>query len=109
MAISPHFSLPFRFLSGSSSTGSGIAAAEQDSFADIANCVECICRTPQGSRIDNLDFGFPNVELTSQPVLSQDLIDSVIQQEPRAVLLFYEDPDALDVMIDRITVEIRGS
>jgi len=52
-AISPHFDLPFRFLKSG-----GAVVSEQDSFDDVANCVEAICRTPQGFRVDNPDFDY---------------------------------------------------
>jgi len=96
----PHFGLPFDLTSGATTN-------EQDTLDDIAACVEAICRTPQGSRLDNLDFGFPNVELSSQPIVTEDLIDIVSEQEPRAVLLFEEQPDLLDYYIDRITITVQ--
>ena len=101
--LSPHFDIPFRFF-----TNGGAAVVEQDSFEDIANCVEVICRTPYGFRLDNPDFGFPSVELLSQPVLAEDVIETVQNQEPRASLLLTEAPDVLDYLIDRITVEISA-
>ena len=102
--LNPHFDLPFRFL-----TNNGAAVEEQDSYEDIANCVEAICRCPYGFRVDNANFGFPNVELLNQPVVSEDVIETVSDQEPRATLLFSEQPDTVDVLIDRITVEVRAA
>jgi len=86
----------------------GVAQTEQDSFEDIANCVEAICRTPYGFRLDNPDFGFPSIELLSQPVLSEDVIETVQNQEPRASILMTEAPGLLDQLIDNITVEISA-
>lgn len=97
----PHFDLPFRFMHRG-----GAASVEQDSFEDITNCVECIVRTPYGFRVDAPEFGFPNLELFEQPVLSSDVIDLVDSQEPRASLILSENPDKLDSLIDRITVEV---
>jgi|SRR5215472_7277139 len=102
LPVNPHFDLPFKL------TLNGANTVEQDTYEDVANCVECICRTPQGFRIDNFEFGFPNLELLSQPILTEDVEETVSEQEPRAVLLFTEQPDLVDVLIDRITVEITG-
>ena len=99
--ISPHFDLPFRFL-----VSGGVAQSEQDSFDDVCNCVEAICRTPLGFRVDNLDFGFANLEMLTQPILSTDVMENVGAQETRAAFVFTEQPDQLDILIDRITVEI---
>lgn len=97
----PHFDIPFRF------TSSGSAAmAEQNTFEDIANCVEVIVRTPFGFRDDAPDFGFPDLTLLEQPIVTRDLVELVQSQEPRATVLISERPDLLDVLIDRVTVEV---
>jgi phage baseplate assembly protein W len=85
----------------------GVAVVEQDTYDDVANCVEVICRTPFGFRLDNPDFGFPSLELTNQPILSDEVEQVVQNQEPRATLLMSEQPDLVDTMIDRITVSIQ--
>ena len=100
----PHFDIPFRFV-----PKNGAAVVEQDTFNDVANCVEVICRTPFGFRLDNPDFGFPNLELMKQPILNDEVIQTVQNQEPRATLLMSEQPDLIDAMIDRITVSIRSA
>src|SRR5215831_3748801 len=101
MAVdSPHFDLPFRLLS------TGAAVAEQDTYDDVANCVECIVRTPYGFRDDAPEFGFPSVELLQQPVITSEIREVVDVQEPRAVIVITERPDFYDQLIDRITVEV---
>ena len=82
------------------------AVVEQSSFEDIANCVETIVRTPLGFRDDAPQFGFPSLELLEQPVVTQEVIELVQAQEPRATVLITEVPDVLDQLIDRLTVEV---
>lgn len=96
----PHFDLPFRF---KGSTGNAVVV-EQDSFDDVANCVEAICRTPYGFREDSPTFGFPQVELTNQPVISADVESIVAAQEPRASLMFSEVPGSVDVFTALVTI-----
>lgn len=98
--LAPHFDLPFRL------HAKGAVCCEQDTFEDVANCVEAIVRTPIGFRQDNLTFGFPHLELLTQPVLSQVYTDIVSSQEPRAEIAMREHPDKYDIFIDRIVVEI---
>lgn len=96
----PHFDLPFVLYSG------GAPVVEQDTFEEVANCVEAICRTPYGFRDDAPDFGFPDLELRTQPLISQEVQDVVNQQETRADIVISEQPDFYDVLIDKITVEV---
>jgi hypothetical protein len=101
--INPHFDLPFRFTGG---TPGGVPVQEQGTFEDVANCVEMIVRTPLGFRDDAPDFGFPELELLEQPILTKDVLELVQAQEPRAAVFISEMPDKLDVLIDRLTVEV---
>src|SRR5215472_1043587 len=84
----------------------GATTNEQDSFEDISDCVEAIIRTPLGFRSDVLTFGFPQVELTTQPVLNAAIAELVAEQETRAQIVLSEKPDAFDPLIDRIRVEV---
>lgn len=107
MAQTPHFDLPFRLGGGSGDAVHSAAVVEQDSFEDIANCVEVIVRCPFGFREDNILFGFPELALVTQPVLSEVIRDVVAGQELRAEIFMTEHPDRFDALVDRITVEIR--
>lgn len=98
----PHFDIPFRF------GAKGAVTVEQDSFEDIANCVEVIVRTPVGFRDDNPSFGFPQTEFSQQPIITSDVVEIVASQEPRAVVVMSDKPDALDELIDRILIDVRG-
>lgn len=99
----PHFDIPFRFgIDGST------ILVEQSSFEDIANCVEVIVRTPLGTRSDNPGFGFPAVEFAQQPIITADVVGIVSAQEPRADLIMNDKPDALDELIDKVLIDVRG-
>lgn len=99
---SPHFDLPFRF------GLNGVAVVEQDTYPDVANCVEAIIRTPLGFRNDAPNFGFPSLELMQQPIITSDVVQMVAGQEPRASNVITERPDILDELVDRVLVEVRG-
>lgn len=81
---------------------------EQDTYEDVSNCVEAIVRTPIGYRSEVPEFGFPNAEFELQPILSDDVVELVTSQEPRAVVIMEESPDLLDELIDHITISIEG-
>jgi phage baseplate assembly protein W len=102
VATNPHFDLPFRFLNNA-----GAAVAEQDTYADIANCVEAILRTPHGFRIDAADFGVPELAFQTQPLLRGDIESVIVDQEPRSQMFFREQPDLADQLIDRIIVTVQ--
>jgi len=96
----PHFDIPFRLYA------TGAPVVEQDTFEDVANCVEVICRTPYGFRDDAPDFGFPDLELRTQPLVTAEVQEVIDAQEQRANIVLTEQPDFYDVLIDRITVEV---
>lgn len=100
------------FITSRPGSGRGAAVAEQDTFEDIANCVECIVRTPYGFRNDSPEFGFPQTEFSVQPIVTEDVVEIVQAQEPRAFVLINERPDAFDTLVDTIIVDvsdIRGA
>jgi phage baseplate assembly protein W len=100
MADTPHFDLPFRF------AGKHVATVEQDSLADVANCVEAILLCPVGFRPEAPSFGSPDFTLRKQPI-GRDLIQStIVSQEPRAQIAVEEAPDLLDNLIDRVSVDL---
>src|SRR5215471_5264116 len=97
-----------RYLSGIKGLyRSGAAIQEQDTFDDIANCVECVVRTPYGFRQDNLAFGMPEFELLTQPVMSDVINDVVSQQEPRAEILMSENRSLWDQFITNVVLSMK--
>lgn len=101
-ASAPHFDLPFRL------TPSGAVLVEQDTYEDVANCVEAIVRTPQGWRDEMPDFGIPSYEFDEQPILKHSELQNIIHaQESRATVDVSEMVDPGDNLIDHISVSVR--
>jgi len=100
--LNPHFDLPFRI------AAHAVATVEQDSSEDIANCVECIIRTPNGFREDSPDFGLNDVVFSPIPMDTDALVAQIKAQEPRATVVIKEQPSLIDTLVDTLTVEVRG-
>lgn len=98
--LNPHFDLPFRF------SPTSAVCVEQDSFNDVANCVEVIVSTPQGFRDDSPDFGLPELEFANQPLHIDEISAIINAQEPRAEILTRERTDLLDPLIAHLTIEV---
>jgi hypothetical protein len=101
MPVNPHFSFPFVMTAG------GASVTEQDTDAELLDCVEVILSVPLGFREDLPDFGL------SDPVFgvgmdTQDIIDTVTRWEPRADVLVSARPDALDSLIQHVLVNVRS-
>lgn len=96
----PHFDFPFRFVSGHA------AVADQDSTEDVTNCVEAIMLTPVGSRIEMPDFGIPDPTFQLQPLDFSTIIEAVLENEPRASVVFDQSPDKFDRLIARVTESV---
>ena len=104
MADTPHFAIPFRW---DARTGHA-AEVEQDSIDDIAACVEAVLRTRRGERDDSPAFGSPELVFRPVPVAFGDLVEAVLQWEPRADLLVEEAPDVLDRTLTRLRITVMG-
>lgn len=96
----PHFDLPFRL------SGKSFATTEQDSYADVANCVEAIVRCPAGFRDDSPDFGFEDTTFELVPLNLEDLTTQIVTQEPRATVALTENPDLVDTLVDHLRIEV---
>lgn len=97
MAELPHFSLPFRL------EGSSIAVTEQDSAAEVADCVELTLRTVEGERRTLPAFGRSDIVFTTDRDLAQATIEQAIDDaEPRARAYVERDDDAADEGILRL-------
>lgn len=95
-----HFDLPFRL------AGTSFAVVEQDTPADVANCVEAIIRTPNGFRDDSPDFGMDDLVFTNLPINIDRLTTQITQQEPRAQIFIREQPNRYDALIENLIVEV---
>lgn len=83
MARIPQFAVPFRI------DGTSFAVVEQDTPAEIEQCVETLLRTPEGSRIDEPTYGRPDgtfaqlgANASAEPYLA-----AIDEWEPRAVVV----------------------
>lgn len=95
----PHFDLPFRM------SGTSFATVEQDSSADVANCVEAIIRTPNGFRDDTPDFGMDDNTFATLPLNLEKLTAQIENQEPRAAIALTQNPNLIDSLITRLVVD----
>lgn len=101
----PHFALPFRFVPRGAG---GVAAAvtEQDSLAEIGDCVELAVRFEQGDRRTLPGYGRPRaLAFTTDPDLARAQIHQAIDDaEPRVRALLTQsifdtdDPGLLRIL-----------
>lgn len=97
----PHFDLPFRL------SGTSFAVAEQDSFGDIANCVEAIVRTPNGVRDDTPEFGLDDHTFDNRPLNIEQMTAQIENQEPRASVVLTEQSNFLDDLIAEVRIVVN--
>jgi phage baseplate assembly protein W len=93
MAQLPHWSMPFRFevlRSGEQI----VPVNEQDTVADVADCVELTLRTEQGERRTLPEFGRPQMlAFTTNRELAAGMVQQAITDaEPRARALVEAAP-----------------
>lgn len=100
----PHFDLPFRFITVG--TDQKAATVEQDTVDDVANCVLASLLTHTGQRPEVPSFGAGDLTFKQQPLDASAIIEKVTVDEPRASLLFSQQPNALDVLIDQVVVSV---
>ncbi len=77
----PHLAQPFSF------TSAGVAkTVEQNSIADVQDCVLRVCLCPEGFREDEPEFGIPPLEFTAVPLQVAGVEEAVERWEPRATV-----------------------
>ena len=94
----PHFAYPFRFATPQA------AVVEQDSLDEIADCVLAVLLCPQGFRVELPSFGIEDPTFTTQPV---DVSGQAQIWEPRASILFDEQRDRYDELVDRVKLVVQ--
>lgn len=99
----PHFDLPFRLV------GTSFGVEEQDSAEDVANCVECIIRTPYGFRDDNPSFGLDDPVFDYLPLNVEHIRAQIEEQEPRAKLIVNQTQDLNDTLVAVLNISIGGN
>jgi hypothetical protein len=98
----PQFDLPFRIV------GSTAAVVEQDTLAEITDCVEAICRCPVGFRLELPTFGIPDQSFTLGGADPDPIIAAVQTWEPRATSAATADNTTLDVYVTTVLVSVEG-
>ena len=96
--MTDHFSMPFRL------EGDHFAVTEQDTSAEVADCVELALRTVQGERRTLPSFGRPDfLEFTSnRDLAAAELEQTIDAAEPRARGYVERDDDQAEEGILRL-------
>lgn len=100
----PRFAYPFAV------SDSSFAVVEQDSDDDLAASVEVIASTPVGSRLDEIEFGVPDLFFTQMPAdLGADEIAEAVEEWDDRIDA--ETVASIDGLIERIALnwKERGS
>lgn len=102
-AAIPHFDIPFRYNKGTP------AVVEQDSVAEVANCVLAICSTEPGQFFDSPDFGLRDMTFSQQPIKREEMLQAIQQWEPRAITSIDSFISAIDEAIAEANIEVEVS
>jgi len=97
----PKLRLPLSFTDGRA------RLVEQDSQAEVEQCVEVILRTVAGERLERPDFGIPDF-VHRQGGVDVDAVKAAIDRdEPRAVYAAAVDNSNLADLVSRIGVQME--
>ena len=100
-----HFAIPFRY----DATGSAVVV-QQDTVAEIAQCVKVLVSTPVGTRIEQFDYGIPDPTFSTEQHAVADITAAVNRWEPRAAgthLSVTVHPDGSAQIIAQIPSEVH--
>jgi phage baseplate assembly protein W len=101
MARVPQYQTPFSVVNGQ------VVEIEQDTAQEIGQCIEAVLRTPEGTLIDQPDFGRPDeafAQLSPNP--SADVYLAAVERwEPRAQVI---GTAAVEDSIKRIVIKQEG-
>jgi len=75
-----HFVIPFQY----DATGAA-AVVEQDTIGELSQCVRVLLSTPLGTRIEQFDYGIPDVTFTSESRVIAQIQAALARWEPRAI------------------------
>lgn len=95
------FDLPFRFSDGRAVT------VQADGQADIQNCVEALLRTTRGERLEEPEYGIPDMTFASGGPSVAPIREAIDRWEPRARYAAEADGSDLDTMIGRVRVTMQ--
>jgi phage baseplate assembly protein W len=96
------FAFPLRL------AGEDFIYTEQDTQAEIADCVKVLMLTEIGSRMVLPAYGIPPLFQGQVPVVTAEVLAAIQRWEPRAYASLSEYLDAVDIGKDVITVAIGG-
>lgn len=96
----PKLKVPFRL----SRTGQQAAVIEQDSVDEVAQCVEAVLRTPEGTRLEEPEFGIVDLTFYEGRLPLVEYERAVNEWEPRATAEFSEEE--LVELARRVNVDI---
>jgi phage baseplate assembly protein W len=75
-----HFLIPFQY----GATGSA-ATLEQDTAAEVAQSVRVLLSTPTGTRVEQWDYGIPDVTFRDPRADAATISAAISRWEPRAI------------------------
>lgn len=101
----PHFGQPFHYVAGRPQV------TEQDSIAEIRDCVRAALRTVSGFRIEAPDFGVTDPSFQLMPVDTQAILDEIFISEPRAdqLLDINQETNPFDQFVIKLVDEVLQS
>jgi phage baseplate assembly protein W len=105
----PKLSLPFRFHHQGVGTGLVAHVAEQDSLEEIVSCVEAVIRTVQGTRIEEPEFGLPDLAFSLGHIDPTIIEEAAARWEPRARVDVPADSRSPQEACQHVHVEVRGA
>lgn len=77
----PHFKFPFQLRDD----GHGALYNEQDGINDVLDCVEVLLSTEIGERVENPDYGIPDLAFSEGSVDTEVIETAIEEWEPRAL------------------------
>jgi hypothetical protein len=90
-----------------SMSAEGAVTTQQDTDAEILDCVEVILSVPLGYREDLPEFGLSD-PVFAVGVDTQEIMDTVTRWEPRADAVVASRPDVVDALIQHVVVSVRS-
>lgn len=97
----PKFKVPFRL----SPTGEQATVIEQDSVDEVAQCVEAVLRTYEGSRLEEPEFGIPDLTFSQGKLDLTGIERAIAEWEARASTDLTEEE--IEAMIRRVVVNVN--
>lgn len=88
-------------------SGGSLAVVEQDSEADINQCVVALLRTRLGERADDPSIGWVYPTHSELPLPLDELVTAVARHEPRITVTAQAAADVVDRALTQVTASWR--